>query len=65
VLVLTSTDEYDLIRRALAAGAEDYLLKNSSADDLVAAIRVSRGGRPMPAPKSVADKARATHAHEA
>ena len=61
VIGLTSCDEYDLIRRALATGAEGYLLKNSSADDLAAAIRVAHAGHPTLAPRSVEDLARAAH----
>jgi NarL family two-component system response regulator LiaR len=57
VIVLTSCDEYDLIRRALAAGAEGYLLKNSSADDLVATIRLALGRQARRAPRSVEDRA--------
>ena len=39
VIVLTSWDEYDLVQRALAVGAERYLLKNVSAVELAEAIR--------------------------
>src|SRR5262245_888373 len=60
VIMLTSCDEYDLIRRALAAGAEGYLPKNSSSDDLAAAIRMSQAGRARLAPTSVEDIAHPT-----
>jgi len=62
VIVLTSCDEYDLIRRALAVGAEGYLLKNSSPDDLAARIRVTHTGRPTLAPNSIEDMMRSAHA---
>src|SRR4029453_12878835 len=44
VIMLTSSDEYDLLRRAVTAGAEGYLPKNSSSDDLAGAIRMSQAG---------------------
>jgi DNA-binding NarL/FixJ family response regulator len=39
VIVLTKWDEYELVQRALAAGAERYLLKNVGAGELAEAIR--------------------------
>jgi DNA-binding NarL/FixJ family response regulator len=39
VIVLTRWDEYELVQRALAAGAERYLLKSVSAVELAEAIR--------------------------
>jgi two-component system, NarL family, response regulator LiaR len=62
VLVLTSCNEYDLIQRALAAGAAGYLLKNSSTGDLAAGIRVAHMGRPMLAPTSIANMVRSPRA---
>jgi NarL family two-component system response regulator LiaR len=62
VIVLTSLDEYDCVQRALAAGAAGYLLKNSSADDLAAAIRVAHAGLPSRTSDSFADLVRAAHA---
>jgi NarL family two-component system response regulator LiaR len=64
VIVLTSMDEYDYVQRALVAGAEGYLLKSISADDLATAIRVALAGHPTPAPESFEDMARAVHAPE-
>jgi NarL family two-component system response regulator LiaR len=64
VLAMTSLDEYDYVQRALAAGAEGYLLKNSSADDLATAIRVALAGRPMQGPDTFEDLARAAHLPE-
>lgn len=52
VLVLTSFKEKDLIQGALEAGAIGYLLKNVSADELVAAIREAYAGRPTLAPEA-------------
>ncbi len=48
VIMLTAYDDNDLIFQALQAGANGYLLKRASADEIVAAIReVHRGGAPM------------------
>lgn len=38
-IILTTFDDDDLVRRAVAAGAAGFLLKDSSTDDLVHAIR--------------------------
>ena len=47
-LVLTTYDSDDDIQRALAAGAQGYLLKDVSPDELCNAIRaVMRGGAPL------------------
>jgi two-component system, NarL family, response regulator LiaR len=64
VLAMTSLDEYDYVQRALAAGAEGYLLKNSSADELAAALRVALAGRSMHGPDRFEDLARAAHLPE-
>ncbi len=55
VIMLTSCDEYDLVRRALAVGAEGYLPKNSSSDDLAGAIRMAQAGHARLALTSVED----------
>jgi DNA-binding NarL/FixJ family response regulator len=48
VILLTAYDDNDLIFQALQAGANGYLLKRASADQIVEAIReVHRGGAPM------------------
>ncbi len=48
VLILTVYEESDLIFSALRAGANGYLLKRSSPEDLLAAIAdVHQGGSPM------------------
>lgn len=45
VVALTSFQEKELVRDALQAGAVGYLLKNVSAENLVAAIREAHAGR--------------------
>ncbi len=44
VLVLTTFDDDDVLWGALQAGAAGFLLKDTSADDLIAAIRMVAGG---------------------
>ena len=53
VVVLTSFEEKDLVRQALAAGAISYLLKNVGVDDLTAAIRAAHAGRSTLAPEAI------------
>ncbi len=53
VIALTSFQDKDLVREALAAGAISYLLKNVTADELAAAIRAAHGGRSTLAPEAV------------
>lgn len=49
ILMLTSFQESDLMRAALAAGAAGYLLKDAPEEDLIAAIRLAhRGHRIVP-----------------
>jgi NarL family two-component system response regulator LiaR len=50
VIVLTNWDEYELVQRALAAGAGGYLLKNMSPNELVNAIRVAHPVQTRPLP---------------
>jgi len=52
VLALTSFKEDNLIQDVLKAGAIGYLMKNISADELAAAIRAARRGRPTLAPEA-------------
>ena len=52
VIILTSFKEENLIEDALQAGAIGYLLKNVSADELAAAIRSAKAGRPTLAPEA-------------
>ncbi len=44
VIVLTTFDEDDLLWSALEAGAGGFVLKDASADDLIAAVRAVAGG---------------------
>jgi DNA-binding NarL/FixJ family response regulator len=44
VLVLTTFDDDELLSGALRAGAAGFLLKDSSADDLIRAVRTVAGG---------------------
>ena len=39
VIILTTFDDGDLVRRAIAAGAAGFLLKDSSTEDIVRALR--------------------------
>jgi two-component system, NarL family, response regulator LiaR len=52
VVILTSFKEDDLVQGALRAGAIGYLLKNASADDLIAAIRSAAAGRTTLSPEA-------------
>lgn len=52
VIALTSFPEEDLVQGALRAGAISYLLKNVSADELVAAIRAAYAGHATLAPEA-------------
>lgn len=52
VIALTSFKEEELVQAALRAGAIGYLLKNISAEDIVAAIRSAARGRPTLSPEA-------------
>jgi NarL family two-component system response regulator LiaR len=52
VIALTSFQEEDLVHQALQAGAISYLLKDVGADELEAAIRAARAGKPTLAPEA-------------
>lgn len=51
IIMLTSFDDDDLLRRALAAGATGYLLKNVRAAQLIVALRAARHGMPAMSPE--------------
>ena len=51
VLVLTTFDVDEYVYEALSAGASGFLLKDSTADDLVAAVRVVARGDALLAPQ--------------
>lgn len=61
VIVLTSFKEQNLVEDALKAGAIGYLLKNVSAEELAAAIRSARLGRPTLAPEATEALIRASN----
>jgi DNA-binding NarL/FixJ family response regulator len=64
VIVLTTYEGDEDIRRALAAGAQAYLLKGMSHTDVTAAIRkVHSGGRVIPQPISKALADQPPHSH--
>jgi DNA-binding NarL/FixJ family response regulator len=50
VLILTTFERDDYVFEALRAGAAGFLLKNSSPEDLVAAIRIVAGGEALLSP---------------
>jgi len=52
VIVLTSFGEQERVQAALKAGAIGYLLKDASAEDLVAAIRRAAAGKPSLGPEA-------------
>jgi NarL family two-component system response regulator LiaR len=52
IIVLTSFHEQDLVQQALKAGATSYLLKNVTAEELVAAIQAAHRGRSILAPEA-------------
>jgi DNA-binding NarL/FixJ family response regulator len=54
VIVLTTYDTDDEIARALKAGAKAYVLKDISADDLIACIRTVLAGKTYLAPAAAA-----------
>src|SRR5262249_41215369 len=48
VVMLTAFDENDKIVRAICAGASGYLLKNSSAEEIIASLKsILDGGAPI------------------
>lgn len=53
VIMLTSFDDDQLLRRSLAAGATGYLLKNLRAPQLIAALRAARQGLPAMSPETL------------
>ena len=52
IIALTSFKEKEYVEGALKAGATGYLLKNVSADELVAAIRRAASGQPSLSPEA-------------
>jgi len=52
IIILTSSQEQDLVEQALQAGAMSYLLKDVSAEDLAKAIHSAYHGRSTLAPEA-------------
>jgi NarL family two-component system response regulator LiaR len=53
VIAISSFHDRDLVQGALQAGAVGYLLKNAPIDELAAAVRNARKGRPTLAPEAL------------
>jgi DNA-binding NarL/FixJ family response regulator len=51
VIVLTTFDDYDLVARAIQAGAIGYLLKHAPPEDIVRAVRAAQGGGSVLSPE--------------
>lgn len=47
IIAITTFDNYNYVRKALAAGVHGYLLKNSRANEIKAAIIAAKEGRAM------------------
>jgi NarL family two-component system response regulator LiaR len=60
IIALTSFNDQNLVQGALQAGAVGYLLKNASIDELAAAIRSARAGKPTLAPEALQSLVKAT-----
>ena len=52
VIAMTSFEDEELVQGVLAAGAISYLLKNVTADELVAAIRAASAGKSTLSPEA-------------
>lgn len=61
VVALTSSQDSDLVKQALQAGAIGYLLKNVSAIDLAQAIRAAVAGRPVLSQEATAALVQSVH----
>jgi DNA-binding NarL/FixJ family response regulator len=59
ILVLTMHAQREYIRRALQAGADGYLLKESAVQELLVAVESVLGGKPYYSPAVAAELARA------
>ncbi|HEX7024068.1 MAG TPA: response regulator transcription factor, partial [Gemmatimonadales bacterium] len=59
ILVLTMHAQREYIRRAIQAGADGYLLKESAVAELLTAIETVRRGQPYYSPEVQAELARA------
>jgi DNA-binding NarL/FixJ family response regulator len=52
IIAMTSFEEEELVKEAIACGAIGFLMKNASIDELVAAIRNAYAGKPTLAPEA-------------
>ncbi len=52
VIAITSFEEENLVQDALKSGATGFLMKNTSIDDLAAAIRAAYAGKPTLSPEA-------------
>lgn len=57
IIMLTMFAEEEIVERALEAGANDYLRKDTPFDDIVSKVRATADGRPKVAPQSAASTA--------
>jgi two-component system, NarL family, response regulator LiaR len=64
VLILTSFHEQDQVHNALRAGALGYLLKTTSAEELIAAIHAAHSGKRTLAPEATEALVKSTQALE-
>jgi DNA-binding NarL/FixJ family response regulator len=55
VIIMTSHEDKNLLRRAIQAGAAGYLLKGSSREELTEAIHVTRSGGSLIDPRLLAE----------
>ena len=52
IIAMTSFEEEDLVKQAISSGAIGFLMKNASIDELAAAIRNAKAGKPTLAPEA-------------
>jgi DNA-binding NarL/FixJ family response regulator len=57
IIMLTMFAEEEIIERAIEAGANDYLRKDTPFDDIVSKVRATADGRPKAAPQATASTA--------
>lgn len=54
IIMLTMFAEEEIVERALEAGANDYLRKDTSFEDIVSKVRMTADGRPKVVPQATA-----------
>jgi DNA-binding NarL/FixJ family response regulator len=52
IIAMTSFEDEDLVKQAISSGAIGFLMKNTSIDELAAAIRNAVAGKPTLAPEA-------------